>query len=342
MKTIKKQLCSILSASILCGMISVPALAEDGVTVRLNDQKIEFDVQPQIINERTMVPVRAIFEALGASVDWDGSTQTVTSKRGDTTVSLKINDATMYVNGSAVALDSPACIINVRTLVPVRAISEAFGATVDWDGSTQTVKISGDIVSAPVSYVDISSNVNEINNYINSGMYLEAMQACEAAKALMISNDDIALLDSLYNTAKSNYDAYIADQQANAASSYISVLLSKYKSAMKDPSSFVVYDIYAGYSKLYNYSDGPIDVFVAIVNAGGKNSFGAMVRDDTVLVYIPATSEIIIDLENLAENRKKHAIGQKYIKAIDLENEALTFEINKTNYTRYNPTQFGY
>ena len=114
----------------------------DGISVYLNNNEISFDVPPQIINERTMVPLRAIFEALGASVDWDGSTQTVSAKRGDTNITLKINDNTMYVNSSAVALDSPACIIDERTLVPVRAISEAFGVGVDWDGSTSSVYLT--------------------------------------------------------------------------------------------------------------------------------------------------------------------------------------------------------
>lgn len=74
-----------------------------------------------------MVPLRAIFEALGATVDWNDATQTVTSTKGNTTISLTINNPTMYVNGTSVALDSPACLVGARTLVPVRAISEAFG-----------------------------------------------------------------------------------------------------------------------------------------------------------------------------------------------------------------------
>ena len=149
MKVLKSFFNSFLAAALLSASAVIPVMAANGISVVLDGKTIGFDVPPQIINERTMVPVRAIFEALGASVDWDGSTQTVTSKRGDTTISLKINDATMYVNGNAVTLDSPACVINERTLVPVRAISEAFGAGVDWDGSTQTVTIDSDYEPTP-------------------------------------------------------------------------------------------------------------------------------------------------------------------------------------------------
>ena len=99
---------------------------------------------PQIINDRTMVPLRAIFEALGASVEWNQETKTVTSTKGDTTIKLTIDSNTMYVNDNAVTLDSPACVVNDRTLVPVRAISEAYKTKVDWNGDTRTVTISSD------------------------------------------------------------------------------------------------------------------------------------------------------------------------------------------------------
>lgn len=113
-----------------------------GVSVKLNGKKLSFDVEPQIINDRTMVPLRAIFEAMGATVDWDQDTQTVTSTKGDTTVKMTINDTNMYVNGEAKELDSPATIVDDRTLVPVRAIAESYGATVEWEDSTKTVVIT--------------------------------------------------------------------------------------------------------------------------------------------------------------------------------------------------------
>jgi hypothetical protein len=109
------------------------------ISVILNGNTIAFDVQPQIINDRTMVPVRAIFEALGASVDWNEETRTVTAIKGGTTVKLTINSDTMYINDTVTAIDSPACIIDDRTLVPVRAISEAFNIKAEWDENTRTV-----------------------------------------------------------------------------------------------------------------------------------------------------------------------------------------------------------
>ena len=97
---------------------------------------------PVIEDGRTLVPLRAIFEKHGAEVGWDGETQTVTATKGDTQVSLQIDSAEMYVNGYAKVLDVPAKLIGNRTMVPVSAISEAFGCNVNWDGESYTVIIT--------------------------------------------------------------------------------------------------------------------------------------------------------------------------------------------------------
>ncbi len=112
------------------------------ITVKVNGQLVNFDQPPIIIDGRTLVPLRAIFEALGATVEWNGDTQTVTSKKGSTSVSLSIDSNAMYKNGKAVTLDVPAQLINDRTLVPARAVAEAFGCDVDWDSDTKTVTIT--------------------------------------------------------------------------------------------------------------------------------------------------------------------------------------------------------
>lgn len=141
MKSIKKTLCVILTMILLCSAIT-PVMANNNISVKINGQQIAFDVPPQLINGRTMVPLRAIFEALGANVQWYQDLQLISSVKGDTVISLKINDTKMEVNSDTIILDTPACLVNGRTLVPVRAISEAFGATVNWDGTTNTVSIT--------------------------------------------------------------------------------------------------------------------------------------------------------------------------------------------------------
>lgn len=114
-------------------------VSAEGIKVSLNGGLLEFDVLPTTINDRTMVPLRAIFEALSASVDWNEQTQTVTSKKGDTTVKLTVDSDKMTVNNKTITLDSPATVVDNRTLVPVRAISEAFDINVDWNEENSLV-----------------------------------------------------------------------------------------------------------------------------------------------------------------------------------------------------------
>jgi hypothetical protein len=90
-----------------------------------------------------MVPIRFISEAFGAEVQWDSETRTVRIyfERTFTRVTLQINNTIARINDKIVTLDAPPTIINGRTMVPIRFISEAFGATVDWDNATRTVTI---------------------------------------------------------------------------------------------------------------------------------------------------------------------------------------------------------
>jgi len=114
----------------------------DEIKIYFNGIKLESDVQPMIIEDRTFVPLRVIFEALGAEVDWDGETGTVISKLGDSTVTLTIGENQIVVDGEARALDVPAQIVNDRTLAPVRAVSEAYGCDVQWNEAKRTVTIT--------------------------------------------------------------------------------------------------------------------------------------------------------------------------------------------------------
>jgi len=112
-----------------------------GVTVLLNSRPLSFDQPPVIVNDRTMVPLRAIFQALGAQVNWDSATQTVTATRGDTVIILVIGSPTAFKDGETVTLSQPALLLGGRTMVPLRFVSEALGAQVNWDSATQTVTI---------------------------------------------------------------------------------------------------------------------------------------------------------------------------------------------------------
>lgn len=128
--------------AVVMAVSSFAVAAENDISVTVDGNNVVFDQPPVIDNDRTLVPMRAIFEALGAEVDWDGETRTVTSTKGTITVSLAIDSDKMKVGEREVILDVPAKIINDRTMVPVRAVSEAMECKVDWNGEARQVIIT--------------------------------------------------------------------------------------------------------------------------------------------------------------------------------------------------------
>lgn len=113
------------------------------IKVYVNVVRVNFDINPVIEAGRTLVPLRAIFEALGAEITWDDATKTVTAKLGEETVKLTIGQNDIFKNGEKVyTMDVPAKIVGGRTLVPARAVSESFGASVNWVDETKSVVIA--------------------------------------------------------------------------------------------------------------------------------------------------------------------------------------------------------
>ena len=117
-------------------------LKNNQITVYINNEQLNFDIYPITEKDRTLVPMRAIFEALGAEVEWENETQTATATKDGITVSVTIDSNKMQKNGEEIELDVPARLVeDSRTLVPLRAVSEAFGCQVEWDEELQRVDI---------------------------------------------------------------------------------------------------------------------------------------------------------------------------------------------------------
>lgn len=170
MKKIAYKIAAVIFAS---AMLYTSAGAID---LYVDTKLINTDVPPQAIDGRTMVPVRAIFEALGATVEWDGETQTVTGQRGDTTVIMQLGSTTAYVNGEEKNLDVPAQAVEGRTLVPARFISEALGCDVTWYQDTQTAAVA-DVTKGQHIYVTKTGAKYHYSNSCNDGTYYEATLA---------------------------------------------------------------------------------------------------------------------------------------------------------------------
>jgi len=131
-------------AFLAVGMFSGAAFAQSKIGVRLNGELIDFENKPVIINDRTMVPFREIFEYFEAEVEWDGKDRSVTAKREGKTVYLTIGSEDAKIDGEATKLDSPPIIIDSRTYVPLRFIAEGLDAGVSWNSQTWVASISTD------------------------------------------------------------------------------------------------------------------------------------------------------------------------------------------------------
>ncbi len=132
---------SALAASaeqILTLQIGNPQMTVDGESVNIDDS----GTTPVIIDSRTLLPVRAVVEAVGGTVEWDGDTRTTTLTYKNDVIKLTIDSTTAYLNDAAQQLDVTPVIINDRTMLPIRFIAESFKFTVDWDGDMQTVTIT--------------------------------------------------------------------------------------------------------------------------------------------------------------------------------------------------------
>lgn len=140
-----KKLVSVIAVILLLFM-AASAWAAGEISVYVNNVKVSFPDQKPFIdkNNRTLVPVRFVSEALGAIVDWEGTTQTVTIKHRANTIKLKIGESKATVNDKTKTFDTKAILQNGRTMVPLRFISETLGAQVVWIAKTSTVKITLD------------------------------------------------------------------------------------------------------------------------------------------------------------------------------------------------------
>ena len=143
----------------LAVFLLLPAQASDGgIQVLLDGTPLTFDTPPLVVENRTLVPFRAIFEALGYTVDWDGGSG-VTAASKEHQLRLTIGQPELQVDGAPIPLDGPPRIQNDRTLIPLRAVAEASGCQVCWDQPRQTALLWREgALPAYVLYDDLSTD----------------------------------------------------------------------------------------------------------------------------------------------------------------------------------------
>lgn len=200
-----KKIISMLLVICLMLSVNITTFASDTIYVTLDGSYIEFDVKPQIINGRTMVPIRAIFEKMGATVEWDGNTSSAICTKGDTVVKMTVNSMDMYINNQVTKMDISPVVIDGRTLAPARYVAEAFGADVQWSQKNNTVVICSKDVYAYADYPDIPD-----------------LGRCYNIPLLSETNEDgFKALSYLYSDmANDDYYSYLYDNSALVLGGY--------------------------------------------------------------------------------------------------------------------------
>lgn len=221
----KKLISVILTLAMLLPTAAIAA--DDEIKVLLDGERIEFDVQPIIENDCTLVPIRAIAEKLGAEVVWISPNVFMIKEKE--IVMLSIGSKNMAIGSknmaidvfAAVSLDTPPIIVNNRTLVPLRAISEAFGSDVQWDGETCTVSIISNrtVTPEPIdNYTDkLMSKLPQDENYVVSPFSLKMAMLMTANGAEDETQKEILNAFEVYDIEEFNKYAkqLIADLNAD-------------------------------------------------------------------------------------------------------------------------------
>ncbi len=125
----------------LLGEKSYTMAISKAADIYINSEKLELSQKPVIVEGTTLVPLRAVVEKLGGTVEWIAETKSIIIRNGSTEIKLRIGSYDMVTNGKTSTLAVPARLINSSTYIPLRAVSEAMEATVGWDGATKTITI---------------------------------------------------------------------------------------------------------------------------------------------------------------------------------------------------------
>lgn len=194
---------ALLIPAILIGAVFSSVSAYAQISVEVNGSPVEFDSPPVIINERTMLPIRAVSEQMGLKVSWNEADKTVTISNYVKKLQLTIDSTIMKDNGNDIALDTAPMIINDRTCLPVRAVTESFGAEVNWNGEQQLVSITAPDTNKLIQYHGAFKN-DEISYYYSDSIFEELSDfnyrlSVLSAVAALASNSENDICDFLKN-----------------------------------------------------------------------------------------------------------------------------------------------
>lgn len=224
----KKKFLSLMLSMVMClasfSTVSVSA-ATEVVPVYLNGSAIVFpanDAQPQIINNRTYVPIRATCDALGLSIDWNSKTETLTFAREGVVISHTMRSQIVSVNNEPLQFDTPSINRNNRTLMPIRMLGESIGATVDWNADTRSVHITTNSTDSSTDEVAVTS-LEVSKSAVAAGEEVtftaKATSATEKVKFVNDDTSDVIAEVSSYSTESDGTRVFTTDVKCKNTSS---------------------------------------------------------------------------------------------------------------------------
>ena len=252
----KKLLFGLLTALMLC----VPAFAHPPITVFVDRVQVNFDQQPIIKDDRTLVPMRRIFEALDAEVFWDEPSQSVTAVHGTDVILFHIGQKELYKNGKLTyTMPVPAQIINDRTLVPLRAVAESLGCEVAWDGIDYIVDITS-AGTTPVVKPDTPPTYEEQDTPVSGGYASKAT----APDGTVVLNIDLRCDEVTTGSGKAAINGAMANETYGQGQAFLQAYQQQ---ALADyaanPNGFQPY-YYMGSYTLMREADGYASFLAAV------------------------------------------------------------------------------
>lgn len=176
------------------------------VVLKVDGKSVASDVSPVIIKERTLIPLRAVFESMGAQVTWNESDRIAEVAMGPSAVQLDIDGQAAFVNGNQAAMDVPALIINDRTMIPLRFVGESLNCGIGWDDLTRTVTIQSPVDKnvSTISSVEIQEKSDSYR------VIIEADNSIEGHSTFVYDNPQRFCVD-LKNTVLEDGDDQIRE-----------------------------------------------------------------------------------------------------------------------------------
>ncbi len=203
----------IIALTVGAFMLTGVSFADSAIRIQIDNKPLALEVQPTLENGRTLVPFRAVFEALGLQVDWNEELRIATAYNEAMNVSVKLDGAFGSVDGELKALEAPARIEQGRTLVPLRFVSEAFGNEVGWDAKKRLISIKSGF--KPYTYTEalpVVGSLDKLKLILDyAGKYQQPVyRIMDAMPAITNENSESAAAPTLSGADHSSTNVQVA------------------------------------------------------------------------------------------------------------------------------------